>query len=241
MYNTQPIKPLFKMNIIKLVKKIFVKKNSFKIEHSCKFEWVGTQYGGFYVNTNNLNENSIIYSFGIGQDISFDLYLINKFNCQVYGFDPTPKSIAWVKSQNTYANFHLSEYGIDMITGNKTFYLPKNINHVSGSIHLQDHVSELEQIIVKMKTFDDILTEKEHSTIDLLKIDIEGSEYDVIDSILSSKVIIHQIVIEIHSRFFVDGKERNEALLKKNKQKGFILFAYSDRGEELSFMKIATV
>ena len=35
---------------------------------------LGTNYGGWYINNNiELNEDSIVYSAGIGEDISFDL------------------------------------------------------------------------------------------------------------------------------------------------------------------------
>ena len=48
-------------------------------------------------NKKDLNSKSVVYSIGIGTDASFDLELINTFNCEIYGFDPTPKSIRWVK------------------------------------------------------------------------------------------------------------------------------------------------
>ena len=44
-----------------------------------------------------------IYSFGVGEDVSFDLCLldyIDKYKLgsgKVYAFDPTPKSINWAK------------------------------------------------------------------------------------------------------------------------------------------------
>jgi hypothetical protein len=46
-------------------------------------------YGAFYVNTEKLDSNSIVYSFGLGADISFDKELIRRFNLSVFGFDPT--------------------------------------------------------------------------------------------------------------------------------------------------------
>ena len=33
----------------------------------------------------------MVYSVGLGQDISWDKALIEKYRCEVYGFDPTPK------------------------------------------------------------------------------------------------------------------------------------------------------
>ena len=57
-------------------------------------ERIGTEYGGWILPTNiTLNENSIIYSAGVGEDISFDLLLQNKYNCKIFLIDPTKKAI----------------------------------------------------------------------------------------------------------------------------------------------------
>ena len=54
----------------------------------------------------NINQKSVIYSFGIGYDISFDLSIITKFNVPVHAFDPTPRSIQWLRDQKLPDNFH---------------------------------------------------------------------------------------------------------------------------------------
>jgi len=43
------------------------------IERKGPKTWYGSPYGGFYVDPTLLDENSVVYSFGIGEDISFDL------------------------------------------------------------------------------------------------------------------------------------------------------------------------
>lgn len=43
-----------------------------KIGVKCEQAWYGNKYGGFYICDKYINEKSIIYSFGIGEDISFD-------------------------------------------------------------------------------------------------------------------------------------------------------------------------
>lgn len=77
-----------------------------------KKEHFGSQYGGWDVATDYINLDSIIYSFGIGTDASFDSEIINRYQVVVHTFDPTPKSIDWVKKQDFSDNFILHEYGL---------------------------------------------------------------------------------------------------------------------------------
>lgn len=209
-----------------------------KTDHTCPKSWYGNDYGGFYINPNMLNENSVVYSFGIGQDISFDLAVINNHNCQVYGFDPTPKSIAWVEAKNFPSNFHFEGIGIGKKTETAIFNLPKNEAYVSGSLYEHDFVDTHKAVEVQLRSFDDILDKLQHSVIDVLKMDIEGAEYDVIDNILGSNVQIRQILLEIHERFFDDGKSKTEILLHKLRSNGYKLFAISDSYQEISFIKL---
>jgi glycosyltransferase involved in cell wall biosynthesis len=46
-----------------------------------KKQWYGNNYGGFFICPEFLNSNSIVYSFGIGEDISFDQAVIYSHNC----------------------------------------------------------------------------------------------------------------------------------------------------------------
>lgn len=209
-----------------------------KIEVKRKHEWYGNTYGGFYVHPDILHQDSIVYSFGIGGDISFDQAIIEKHNCQVFAFDPTPKSINWIKSQQLPSNFKFFEYGIDSKTGIRNFNLPKNHNYVSGSVLKHQNVDENNFVPVPMKCFTDITNELGHNHIDILKMDIEGSEYEIMESIVSSPVQIDQMLLERHERFFTDGKAKTAKLFTILKDHGYALFAVSDSLEELSFIKI---
>ncbi|MNY24753.1 hypothetical protein D3C86_1584910 [compost metagenome] len=66
--------------------------------------------------------------------------------------------------------------------------------------------------------------------------DIEGSEYDVLENIVKSNRFIGQILIEFHDRFFENGKERTLRVLKILKEKGFIIFGISETFDEVSFI-----
>ena len=186
---------------IRRIKSIFRIKFEIKKGILCDSEWYGNNYGGFYVCPTFIDESSIVYSFGIGKDISFDNTIINKHNCTVFAFDPTPKSINWLKTQKLPDKFKFHAFGLSNKSGIANFYLPKNDEHVSGSLIRQKNINKKESILVPVKSLIDIVTELGHAKIDILKMDIEGAEFDVIDSIINSTLEVKQILVEFHYRF----------------------------------------
>lgn len=209
-----------------------------KTDYKCTKKWYGNEYGGFYVNPTVLNGESIVYSFGIGEDTSFDLDIINYHKSYLYAFDPTPKSIAWVKNQIFPNNFHFEEIGIGKSSGQATLNLPKDKENISGSLYSHQFVDCSNTVQIQLETLQSITNRLQHSYIDVLKMDIEGAEYDIMDNILNTGIGIKQILLEIHERFFEDGKQKTEMLLQKLRNNGYKLFAISDSYQELSFIKI---
>ncbi len=209
----------------------------FNVEVNVRHKWFGNDYGGFYVSTEKLNSKSVVYSFGIGEDVSFDLDINRYCNCKVNMFDPTPKSINWVKKQSLNADFMFFEYGISNETLDVIFYLPVDPKHVSGSMLVQNNVDGGAAVVVHVKSIKEICDQLGHDRIDVLKMDIEGAEYDVIKSLFESKIYVDQILVEFHSRFFNDGFERTKQALEMFKKNGYKIFAVSDTFEEVSFIK----
>lgn len=210
---------------------------TFKIDIDINYKWYGNEYGGFYVADILLDKDSIIYSVGIGEDISFDKAINSKYGCKVFMFDPTPKSIKWVSNLNLNNQFVFHEYGLYNETCQKTFYLPKKSEHISGSLVQNLNVNSNDSFLVNLLTIEDISKIYGHSKIDVLKIDIEGAEYDVLDSILNSKLEITQILIEFHSRFLSNGIELTKTAVGKLHNSGYKIFAFSKTFEEVSFIK----
>jgi FkbM family methyltransferase len=225
----------------KLLKKVYLKitgkVNHLKKSIDCNSMWYGNHYGGFYICPDLLNKNSIVYSFGIGEDISFDKTILKNHSCKVFGFDPTPKSIDWIAQQNLPKSFSFIPIGIGTQTEITHFYLPLNDNYVSGSTVNHNNVTENRAVKVQMKSLRDIINELNHKYIDILKMDIEGSEYAVLENILNTDINIAQMLIEFHDRFFRDGVQKSKKIVKMMRKKGYEIFAVSDSFEEISFIK----
>jgi len=226
-------------NIKFYIKVLLGKELIFKPQIKMKTEWFGNEYGGFFLFTDSLNDKSIVYSFGIGEDVSFDEQVINRFHCKVWGFDPTPKTITFVKQKNIPSNFIFLPYGLYKNDGTIQFYLPDNPTYVSGStINRWGDNQTKKAIDVPVKSFSTITEELGHSKIDVLKMDIESSEYEVLDDILNSNVQIDQILIEFHHRFKEIGTEKTKSAIQSLNNHGYKIIAISDTREEYTFYKL---
>ena len=181
-----------------------------------------------------LSEASTVYSFGVGEDISFDLALIERFGLRVEAFDPTPRSNAWLATQRTPDKFIFHSYGIGSRDGTATFY-PENPKFVSYSVVKRDLPSgeAFESPVYRLST---ILNLLKHKTIDLLKMDIEGSEYEVIEDLVASRVQVRQLLVEFHHRWPQLGVEKTRKAIATLNEAGLRIFDVSPEGLEYSFL-----
>lgn len=195
----------------------------------------GSDYGGWSVITQRLNTNSIVYSFGIGEDISFDLGLMETVKCRVHAFDPTPKSLAWLGKQKLPDLFSYYGVGLAAHDGNVRFHLPKNPEHVSGSVHSASHLQTTQAVDVSMLRLQTIRAFLRHTHIDLLKMDIEGSEYQVIDDILTDSDRPDQLLIEFHHRFESIGIDKTRQAIHKLENAGYRIFQENNNFQDVCF------
>jgi FkbM family methyltransferase len=168
-----------------------------KIDKKVRLQWLGSEYGGWFVCPDLVKDDSIVYSFGIGDDISFDVGIINKFDCNVRGYDPTPVSLEFLKNAQKGKKFIINEVGLSYYDGLETFFLPQPGN-VSCSVVKKDESTE--SVDLKVMKLSTIMRENNHSSIDLLKMDIEGGEIKVLDNIIEEQINIKQILVEYHPK-----------------------------------------
>jgi FkbM family methyltransferase len=224
----------------KFILKVILGKELFtKVQKKYPSIWYGNPNAGFYISTEHLNKDSTIYSFGLGEDISAEEKLILSFGSTVYGFDPTPKTKEFLERKGVLQNFVFLNYGLYNYNGTIKFYLPEDSKYVSGTTFNRWNYDEAEikPIEVPVKKFSTIVKELNHTKIDILKMDIEGSEYEVLDDIMNAKVEIKQILIEFHHRFKEIGLGKTRDAIKKLNENGYKIAAISESREEYTFIK----
>lgn len=220
------------------LKRLIGKELKIAVQTKCRREYHGSEYGGWDVCSDALGPDSIVYSFGVGDDITFDLSLIDKYSLRIFAFDPTPRSVEWLKSQRLPDRFRWFEVGIAAYDGACRFFPPKNPSFMSFAG--KDHAGFLAQSVeLPVKRLGTICRELGHDYLDILKMDVEAAEYDVVEDILASGIKIHQVLIEFHHRFSGITLEDTKNAVEKMNHAGYEVFSVSPSGTDYGFINHA--
>jgi FkbM family methyltransferase len=195
-----------------------------------RLEKFGSDYGGYFVDTSALSRRSIVYSLGIGEDISFDLSLIEQFGAEIQAFDPTPKVATWLSRQALPREFHFHPMGIAGHDGEETFYVPPRKDWISHSIEAAKEFGR-ESVRFPVERLATAMKRLGHSRIDLLKMDIEGAEYAVIEDIVRERIPVTQVLVEFHHRLSSVGIERTRNTLAALERMGMRIAYVCPRAE----------
>jgi FkbM family methyltransferase len=157
--------------------------------------WIGTAYGGWPLPDGELGVGSVCYLAGLGEDASFDLTLIRDFGCEVHAFDPVPEAVAYGEQVAAEEpRFHFHPFGLWSSDGVLRFYDNPNEGYVSRSA--TDMHGTGKHVEFKVRAIPSLLAEFGHERIDLLKLSVEGSEYELIDAVLADSPPVRILCVE---------------------------------------------
>ena len=158
-----------------------------------------TQQGNWVIPEDILSPSAICYCAGVGEDIDFELMLIERFGTYVYAFDPTPRAIEHVnKVASKIDKFRFLPVGIWSSDETLRFYAPENPTHVSHSV--VDSNPNRPYFDAHCKKISTLMSELGHDNIDLLKMNIEGAEYEVLQSLVNDKLYPRVICLTFEGR-----------------------------------------
>jgi FkbM family methyltransferase len=154
---------------------------------------LGTPYGGWVIPSSLPKSDWTCYCAGVGEDVSFDLALIERYGCQVFAFDFTPRAIAYAEPIAVdNKRFHFFPNGLWSSDTELEFWAPADPAHVSYSAMNLQRTSQ--SITAPVRSLSSLMGELGHDHIDLLKMDIEGAEFEVIDSLIGNTKVRPSLV-----------------------------------------------
>ena len=153
--------------------------------------------GNYLLHKDLIKQNSIIYTFGVGESISFEEILSNRFKCKIFCYDPTSLAINYMEKKKYNKNLiFFKDYGIwDEDKKVKFYHQSQNDSHNTGGSITNLFESETYDLLqcYKLKT---LMDQNKHSKIDVLKLDIEGAAFEVLNNLINDKIYPKQIVVE---------------------------------------------
>jgi len=148
-----------------------------------------------------LNPGDVMIDVGTGPDPDLSKFLINEYQMECYAVDPTRKHSQTLRDlQAKVQGFHYLPYALGKYDKIVPFF--ESITNISGSI-LPTHRNVLDDPTttyrVKMITLVQLLETIGRPNISLLKIDVEGAEYGIINALEMDWILpIKQIIVEFH-------------------------------------------
>ena len=149
-----------------------------------------------------LNENSIVFDLGgYKGEFASDIYC--KYSSTIYVFEPILDFFNIIQSKFSKSpKIKAFHFGL----GDKNESLKISLTDNSSSVFIQSNQYET----IQLKSIIDFVKEKKIDKVDLIKINIEGGEYSVLEALIENNMIsiFTNIQVQFHDFLLDDGKER---------------------------------
>jgi FkbM family methyltransferase len=231
-------------DILRPVKRLFL---CFKgVDFFCRrdirlpLEFHGSDYGGWHIVAGRVRADSVVLSFGLGHDISFDSSIIENYKCKICGYDPDPKAWAHFEGKTLPEGFTWIRKGVSDSTGVFTFYPPTREDYVSGTILKDREGFKANGVQVELVDVVEIINQlAPEGKVEILKMDIEGAEYAVVKRLVDSGAVsrINQLLVEFHHGDGVINISDSIDAIRRLRAAGFKVAHVSKVGREYLFVR----
>lgn len=168
----------------------------------------------------DLDENSIVFDIG-GYKGDFASSMTNKYACTVYIFEPIPEFYSIIENR-FLKNKKIKPYRFGLSGTNSFEKISMSDN--GSSVYIDD----ANGVTIELKDAVDFILENNIANIDLVKINIEGSEYELLEKLIEKNMInrFKNIQVQFHDFIIENARERMENIQKSLAQTHELTYQY---------------
>lgn len=204
-----------------------------RIERDQPIVELGTDYGGWNIPVGSVGAGQICYCVGAGGDVSFDLELIRRYGATVRAVDPV-KAYAEAALEDAAGEPRFTFRQAAVATHDGPIRMQTHHESGSRSLSAAGLYETDEWVEVDGRTIPSLMQEFGDDHIDLLKMDMEGSEYEVVPTLDLPALGVRVFGIELHHNgSFAQAQD----LIDRVSRQGFRLVSHRP-DNKLTFVRI---
>jgi FkbM family methyltransferase len=196
-----------------------------------RLERLGSDYGGWTVPVDLIGD-WMVWSLGTGHDASFDVEILRRYpGARVRAFDPFERNLAGARElAGDDPRYTAHQVAIAAADGPLT--LTGDPDPELGSVAAPVPGREEQTFEVSGRSIDSLRAELGDQEIQLLKMDIEGAEFDVLDNLDLKAAGVRVLCCELHFNVSLPAARRTVANVR---EQGYRLVACDD--VDLTFVR----
>ncbi|WP_158280141.1 FkbM family methyltransferase [Azospirillum sp. TSH100] len=178
-----------------------------------------------------LNKDSIVVDFGANGG-AFSHAIIKRYGCRVFSAEPVPEL---VRKIDQHPSLTLQPVAISGMNG--TMRINIYPDRCPSAFDRYEREGLVEAIDVETVTLEEFRRRCGIEAVDLLKVDIEGSELDMFLSVRREELSdIMQISVEFHSFIYPDTLEKVRIVKNRMRKIGFRVIDFSLNNTDVLFV-----
>jgi FkbM family methyltransferase len=182
---------------------------------------LGTEYGSYVVPSERIGADWVCYCVGTGADVSFELGLIETRGVEVRSFEAVLNLADYVREQ-THGEPRLSIEHAALALEDGPVRMQVSHVPVSQSVSAAGLYDGSNYVEVPGRTLASMMEEHDDDRIDLLKVDVEGLEYELLPTLDLRALGVQVLCTQFHHTASV-GEAK--ALIARLRDEGYELVA----------------
>ena len=165
----------------------------------------------FRTNYPELNENAVVFDLG-GYKGQWASDIFSQYLCNVHVFEPHPDFALAIKNRFSHnPKIKVYDYGL----GAKD----EQITLATSSDSTSTFIKGKEMVSARLKDINSFWKKGGFETIDLMKVNIEGGEFELLEHLIQTGLIVKVKNIQVQFHHFVPNAEKRMSAIQKELEK----------------------